>query len=223
MAQSFGITSPAVEQYLYQALPPRPAVLQAMEAHAERENVPIIGPVEGQFLYALALGAGTRAVLEIGTATGYSGLWLGLAARARQGRVLSLERDAARADLAEGFWRQAALADTCVVRRGDAFDSLAALTERFDFIFIDILTQLAGPVDADRLFDLCVDRLVPGGLLVADNALRRGQIADPANQEPSVTAMRRYLERCATHPELTTTIVPLRDGIAISVRQPGGL
>ena len=82
-----------------------------MEAHAARENVPIIGPLEGQFLYTLALGAGARAVLEVGTATGYSAAWLGLAARARGGRVVGLERDPARADLAEGFWRQAGLAE----------------------------------------------------------------------------------------------------------------
>ena len=217
MATSFGITASEIEHYLYESLPPRPVVLLEMEAHAERENVPIIGPLEGQFLYTLALGAGTRAVLEVGTATGYSAAWLGLAARARGGRVLGLERDPARADLAEAFWRQGGLAETCTVRRGDALDTLAALADDFDFIFVDILTQLPGPAEADRLFDLCVARLRPGGLLVADNALRHGRVADPANQEPTVLAMRQWLARCAAHPALVTSIVPLRDGVSVSV------
>jgi predicted O-methyltransferase YrrM len=210
-----------IEQYLYRTLPERPAVLREMEAHAERENVPIKGPLEGQFLYTLALAAGTRAVLEVGTATGYSAAWLGLAARARGGRVVSLERDPARADLAEGFWRQGGLDETCSVIRGDAFAGLAALGEDFDFIFVDILTQLPGPAEADRLFDLCVARLRPGGLLVADNALRHGRVADPANQEPTVLAMRRWLARCAGHAGLVTSVVPLRDGVSLSVYQPG--
>ena len=221
MATSFGITDPAIEQYLYGTLPGRLPVLLEMEAHAARENVPIIGPLEGQFLYTLALGAGARAVLEVGTATGYSAAWLGLAARARGGRVVGLERDLERADLAEAFWRQAGLAETCTVRRGDAFASLAGLAEDFDLIFVDILTQLPGPAEADRLFELCAARLRPGGLLVADNALRHGRVADRANQEPTVLAMRHWLDRCAAHPALVTSIVPLRDGISLSVRQPG--
>lgn len=221
MATAFGITTPAIEHYLYDTLPSRPAVLREMEDHAARENVPIIGPLEGQFLYTLALGAGARAVLELGTATGYSGAWLGLAAQVRGGRVVSLERDPARAGLAEDFWRRAGLDATCAVRRGDAFDTLAALADDFDFIFVDILTQLPGPAEADRLFELCAARLRPGGLLVADNALRHGRVADPANQEPTVLAMRRWLDRCAAHPALVTSIVPLRDGVSVSVRRPG--
>jgi predicted O-methyltransferase YrrM len=220
VAQSFGITNTTVEQYLINHVSSRSAVLQQMEEHAEQENVPIVGPYEGQFLYVLALGAGAREVLEVGTATGYSGLWLGLAANAHDGRLVGLEQDESRADLAEAFWRQADMAGTCHVHRGDAFASLAEMTDTFDFIFVDILTSLHDPEQADTLFDLCLARLRPGGMLVADNALRRGDVADPANTDPGVAAVRRYLQRAATHPDLATTVVPLRDGVCISVRQP---
>ena len=216
----FGITDDAVEQYLYQSLPPRSEVLQQIEAHAERENVPIIGPLEGRFLYILALGARARAMLEVGTATGYSGLWLGLAARAWGGRLLGLEWDPQRAAQAAAFWRQAGLAGTCEVRGGDAFATLRTLPDTFDLIFVDILTSLAGPRQAEDLADLCLARLRPGGLLVADNALRKGRIADPANHEPGVEMMRAYLARVAAHPEMESVIIPLRDGIAISARRP---
>jgi predicted O-methyltransferase YrrM len=220
VAQSFGITNAAIEQYLINHVAPRNAVLQQMEEEAARDNVPIIGPYEGQFLYVLALGAGAREVLEVGTATGYSGLWLGMAAHARGGRLVSLEQDESRADLAEAFWRQAGMAGTCHVHRGDAFASLTELTEDFDFLFIDILTSLRTPEQAEQLFDLCLARLRPGGLLVADNALRRGDVGDPANTDPGIVAVRRYLERASSHPDLATTVVPLRDGVCISVRQP---
>src|SRR5690348_10385670 len=133
----FGITDDAVEQYLYRTLPPRPAEIQAIEDHATRADVPMVGPLEGQLLYVLALGAGARDILEVGTATGYSAAWLGLAARARGGRVVGLERDPARAALATGFWRQSGLEDTCSIRPGDAFAVLRTMDDQFDFIFID--------------------------------------------------------------------------------------
>jgi predicted O-methyltransferase YrrM len=220
VAQSFGITNATVEQYLIDHVQARNTVLQQMEEHAERENVPIVGPYEGQFLYVLALAAGARAVLEVGTATGYSGLWLGMAARARDGRLVGLEQDEGRAALAEAFWRQAGMDATCHVHRGEAFAALAELTEEFDFIFVDILTSLRAPDQADQLFDLCLARLRPGGLLVADNALRRGDVVDPDNSDPGIAAVRRYLDRATSHPDLSTTVVPLRDGVCISVRQP---
>src|SRR5262249_35571660 len=147
----FGLTDQAVEQYLYNTLPARPAVLQEMEAHAERAQVPIIGPLEGRFLYVLALSGQAQDILEVGTATGYSAAWLGLAARARGGRVVGLERDPQRAALAEEFWRRLGLGDTCRIQPGDAFDALRALPDMFDFIFNDILTSLAGPEQAVEL------------------------------------------------------------------------
>jgi predicted O-methyltransferase YrrM len=216
----FGITDDTVEQYLYRTLPPRPAEIQAIEDHATQADVPVVGPLEGQFLYVLALGAGARDILEVGTATGYSAAWLGLAARARGGRVVGLERDPARAALATGFWRQSGLDDTCSIRPGDAFAVLRTMDDQFDFIFVDILTQLAGPAEGELLADLCIARLRPGGLLVADNALRKGRIADPANREPGVETMRRYLGRLDAHPDFATVIVPLRDGVSIAVRHP---
>src|SRR6185295_7708222 len=100
------------------------------------------------------------------------------------------------------------------------FASLAELTDDFDFIFVDILTSLRDPEQAEQLFDLCVARLRPGGWLVADNALRRGDVADPENTDPGIAAVRRYLQCATNHPDLVTTVVPLRDGVCLSVRQP---
>src|ERR1041385_2581418 len=116
----FGITDPKIEEYLYSHLPEREAVLLDMEAHAARENIPIIGPLEGQFLYALALAVNAREMLDVGTAIGYSAMWLALAARRNEGRVVTIEKDPGRAAYAEAYFRQAGLAGVCAVRRGEA-------------------------------------------------------------------------------------------------------
>src|SRR5438046_6871147 len=112
-AKYFGITDQKIEDYLYALLPEREGVLLDIEAHAERENVPIIGPLEGQFLYTLALACKAKDILDVGTAIGYSAMWLALAARQSEGRVVSIEKDPARAAWAEAYFRQASLAGIC--------------------------------------------------------------------------------------------------------------
>jgi predicted O-methyltransferase YrrM len=97
---------------------------------------------------------------------------------------------------------------------------LRGLSDSFDFIFNDLITSLSGPAQAEELADLCLARLRPGGMLAADNALRHGKVADPANHEPGVETMRAYLARVEGATDCETVIVPLRDGIALTVRRP---
>src|SRR5262245_30059802 len=127
----FGITDPNIEDYLLRLLPERESVLLDIEAHAERENVPIIGPVEGQFLYVMALAIRAKDILDVGTAIGYSALWLALAARENSGRVVTIDRDPARAAWAEAYFRQAGLSGVCAVRRGDAATLMRGMQESF--------------------------------------------------------------------------------------------
>ena len=175
--------------------------------------------MEGQFLYLLALSSGAQRVLDIGTATGYSAAWLGLAAQQTGGHVVSLEHDPERAGLAAGFWRAAGLAAVCSVQVGDALATLRDSSESFDFIFNDILTQLPGPAEAVALADLSIAHLRPGGLMIADNALRKGGVADPSNSSPGVVTMRAYLDRVTAHPDLESSLIAVRDGLAISRRK----
>src|SRR5881296_747037 len=100
----FGITDRKIEEYLYNLLPERESVLLDMEAHAEREAIPIIGPLEGQFLYTLALAAKAKDILDVGTAIGYAATWLALAARQHEGRVVTIEKDQGRAAWAEAYF-----------------------------------------------------------------------------------------------------------------------
>ncbi|MFL5731622.1 MAG: O-methyltransferase [Chloroflexia bacterium] len=215
----FGITDPKIEDYLEAHLPPRDPVLLDMEAHAERENVPIIGPVEGQFLYTLALAVGAREMLDVGTAIGYSAMWLGLAARESEGRVVTIERDPGRAAYAEAYFRQADLSGVCAVRRGDALTIMRGMQESFDLIFLDILTQFDHPGTALEMLDLSLMLLRPGGLLLSDNAFRSGGVLEPTRETPSTQGIAAFNEAIMNHPKLASSIVPLRDGLSVSVKR----
>jgi predicted O-methyltransferase YrrM len=214
----FGITDPNIEDYLLGLLLEREEVLLDMEAHAEREGVPIIGPVEGQFLHVTALATKARDMLDVGTAIGYSAMWLALAAQQNEGRVVTIERDPARAAWAEAYFRQAGMDGVCAVRRGEAATLMRGMQESFDLIFLDMLTQMDRPEAALELLDLCVMRLRPGGLLLSDNALRSGRALDPPPNEPSTQGIAAFNAAIMTHPRLASTIIPLRDGVSISYK-----
>jgi predicted O-methyltransferase YrrM len=214
----FGITDPRLEDYMEGLLTPREGVLADMEAHAEREGIGIIGPLQGQFLYALVLAVKPRDILEVGTAIGYSAMWLSMAAEKVEGRVVTIERSNDRAVWAEAYMRQAGLSGVCAVRRGDALILMRGMEESFDLIFLDVLTQFDEAGTALEMLDLCVRRLRPGGVLLSDNALRSGQVLDPQDYSPSTQGIAAFNQAISTHPRLTSTIIPIRDGLSMSVK-----
>ena len=90
------------------------------------------------------------------------------------------------------------------------------MEESFDIIFLDILTQFDNADTSLKMLDLCLRRLRPGGLLLSDNAIRSGGVLDPTNAGPSTRGIAAFNQAISTHPRLTTTIIPLRDGVSIS-------
>jgi caffeoyl-CoA O-methyltransferase len=214
----FGITDPQIEDYIAGLVPPREGALADMEAHAEREGVPIIGPVQGHFLYTLALAVKAKDILDVGTAIGYSAMWLGLAARQNEGRVVTIEKDQGRAAWAEAYFRQADMSGVCAVRRGDALTLMRGMEESFDLIFLDVLTQFDRADTSLQLLDLCVKRMKPGGVLLSDNALRSGQVLNPMKYSASTQGIAAFNEAIMQHPRLVSSIIPMRDGISMSVK-----
>ena len=214
----FGVTDRKMEEYLYAQLPAREGVLADMEAQAERDNVPVIGPLVGRFIYTLALAATAKDILDVGTATGYSAMWLALAAQQNGGLVVTLEKDPSRAAYAEAYFRQANLAGVCAVRRGDALTIMRGMQESFDLIFLDVLTQFDNPETALQMLDLCVTLLNPGGLLLSDNALRSGRVLSPPSGDPSTQGIVAFNTAIMSHPRLVSSLVPIRDGVSMSVK-----
>jgi predicted O-methyltransferase YrrM len=214
-----GIVDANVERWLLAGVPPRSGEFPAVEEEAIRQGIPCIGPYEGQILFMLASLASARSILEIGTATGYSALWLARAIAGTNGRLTTVERDPARAAVARANLARCGYAEIATVVEGDGFAFLAGGTSTFDFIFLDMVSALEQLPQVDRLFALCLQRLAPRGVLVSDNALHAGQVADDP-VPPGAQRYARYNELAVNHPELDTVLLSVRDGLAVSRRRP---
>jgi predicted O-methyltransferase YrrM len=196
-------------------------VLEEIAQAGFEQDLPLIDAEVGALLRVLALAVGATRILEIGTAIGYSGIWLA-GALDRTGMLLTLEKDPERARTARANFERAGLADRVGIIAGDAQVTIAKVAGPFDLIFQDGSKPLYVPM-LDRLVNL----LRPGGLLVTDNVLWSGEVvpefvASPRHDSEDTRAIAEYNRRLNSHPELITTTVPLRDGVAISVkRRPG--
>ena len=157
------------EAYFSQFLPDRDALLMALEAEARREAIPIVGPVVGELLFILARVSAAKRILELGTATGYSTIFLASACDDVAGRVITLERDASMAEKALNNFKKAGLQHRVELRVCDALQELATLDTFFDLIFMDI--EKEDYLRALPHFRNCIKR---GGLLVVDNVGFKG-------------------------------------------------
>lgn len=201
-----------LQEYLDGLVPKRDGVLARIEEEAHREGVPIVDPHEGMLLYLLVKLAGARQILELGTATGYSGIWL---LRGSDGGALTTyEMDHERAVRARANFAEAGFGRQALVLEENAKDGLENLEGRFDACFIDLLNSFRSEEITRRVLELCVERLVPGALLMADNALRQGEVLHPGNQQARNVA--HYNELVAKHPRLESVVIPIRDGLSVA-------
>lgn len=208
-----GITNPAVEEYLYGLIPQRDAVLTEMEQLAAEREIPIVGPLVGRLLHQLATMIGAKSVFEMGSAIGYSTIWWAHAV-GQGGKVVYTDGDRKNADQARRFLERAGVLDRVEVRIGDAMEILSERKTEFDIIFNDVDKE-----DYPRVFRLAVPRLRKGGLLVSDNALWHGDVADPAHaEEPSTKGIVEFNRLMYESKELYPSIVPLRDGVAVAIK-----
>jgi len=155
---------PDMENYFRGFIPPRDQLLLELEKKAEEENIPIVGPVVGELLYILARSANAGAILELGTAIGYSTIYFARALAAPGGRVTTLEISEAMARRARANFARAGLAQRIEVQVGDALTSMASLTGPVDLIFLDIDKE-----SYLKTLPHCHRLLKTGGLLIADN------------------------------------------------------
>lgn len=207
------ITEKKTEEYIYSLLPRRDAVLRAMERYAARHDVPIVGPACGRLLYQLARLTQARRVFELGSAIGYSTLWLARAV-GPEGTVYYTDNNPDNARRAEASFRRAGVADRVRILVGDALQMLKSTEGEFDLIFNDVSKP-----QYPEVFRLSLPRLRRGGLFVADNVLRDGRAARPAPKQDTATrAIQKFNRLVYGSKELFTTIVPLRDGFAVCLK-----
>jgi caffeoyl-CoA O-methyltransferase len=174
----------------------------------------MIRPEEGRFLQFLTMVSGGRLALEIGTLGGYSGSWIarGLA---EHGRLITVEREAQRAEFARKNLEDVGLSERVDVRVGEAHALLVELSVEgpFDFIFID-----AEKEGYPAYFKWAVGNLASGGILAAHNALSHGAVADPEDQRERTQALRRFNENLAADSDFVSMIFPAGDGIAFGLK-----
>ena len=207
-----GITTADVEDYLYSMLPPRDEILTEIEAEAARNNVAIVGPAVGRVLYQLATVSGAKRVFELGSAIGYSTLWWARAV-GESGRVVYTDGDRGKADKARRYFERAGLSQRISIRVGDALELLSEQKEPYDIIFNDV-----DKTDYPRVFRLAVPKLKSGGLFISDNVLWSGKVSRP-NPDAKTEAILEFNRLLYASPDLFTTILPIRDGLAVCLKK----
>jgi caffeoyl-CoA O-methyltransferase len=209
----------AIERYLAGVNRRSDPVLDAIAAEGHRRDLPIVHPETGALLQVLVTALGARRVLEIGTAIGYSAVWMARALPP-DGLLLTFEREPDRAADARRNFARAGVADVANVMVGDAARLVWKVSGPFDLIFQDGDKLLYEPL-LNRLLAL----LRPGGLLVADNALWRGEVVAGYVEHPhypreQTEALVAYNRRLATDARVLSLVLPLGDGVSLAVRRP---
>lgn len=208
-----GITAEAVEDYLYSVLPARDEVLMDMEAEAARRRIPIVGPAVARVLHQLALIANAKKIFEMGSAIGYSTIWWARAV-GEGGRVIYTDGNPKNAEEARGYFQRAGVSNRIVVKTGDALEILSEQKEEFDIIFNDVDKE-----DYPRVFRLAMPRLRKGGLLISDNVLWSGKVAEKNSSDASTKAILEFNRLLYQSPDTFTTILPIRDGVSVAVKR----
>jgi caffeoyl-CoA O-methyltransferase len=207
-----GFTVSAVEDYLYSMLPPRDEVLAEIEAEAAKRKIPIVGPAVARILHQLALMIGAKTIFEMGSAVGYSTIWWARAV-GEGGRVIYTDGNPKNATEARGYFQRAGVSDRITIKTGDALELLSEQKQEFDIIFNDVDKD-----DYPRVFRLILPRLRKGGLFVTDNVLWSGKVVQK-NPDKTTKAIVEFNRLLYGSPEFFTTILPIRDGVAVAVKR----
>ncbi len=211
-------------RYIRDVLPARTGLLAELEQFAAENDVPVSQPETMRLLEVLIKLGGRKRILELGSAIGYSAVCM---ARAGGAAVDTIEINPDAADYARRVFKKAELEDKITLYEGGAQDILPRLCadgKRYDMIFID-----AAKAQYGLFFDYCMELLENGGLLVSDNVLYKGMTATDDlvlhRKRTIVKRLRDYIEMLCEHEMLDTAIIPIGDGVAVSVKnnKPNGV
>jgi predicted O-methyltransferase YrrM len=206
-------TAGPVDDYLYSMLPKRDEVLAGMEEYASKHDVPIVGPAVARVLQEFALMINAKTVFELGSAIGYSTIWWAQAV-GEKGRVIYTDGDPKNAERARGYFERAGVSSRITLHTGDALEVLSEQKQEFDIIFNDVDKE-----DYPRVLRLVSPRLRKGGLFITDNVLWSGRVAEKNPKEAHTKAILEFNRLLYNSPDFFTTILPIRDGLAIAFKK----
>lgn len=213
------IVPPYITEYLRAKTVHGDEFLHELEEFADKNSVPIVEPETARFLSVMTHIKRPDRILEVGCAIGYSAILMseGLA---ENGKIITLEYNHDMAELARGNIKKAGLSDTIEVVEADAKDYLSYIDkdESFDMIFLD------GPkAHYIYMLDECVRLLKHGGIMIADNVLYKGMTADDNHvirrKITIVKRLRRFIDELMARDDLKTSLIPLGDGVTLSVKK----
>jgi caffeoyl-CoA O-methyltransferase len=206
------IVAPPIEAYLERLQPTHDRVQARMEAEGKNRKFPIIGPLVGNLVSLMAQSIEARRVFEMGSGFGYSTLHFARAV-GDGGEVVHTDGDADLSREAQRWLAEAGLDDRVRFEVGDAVGLLAKETEVFDVIFCDI-----DKGNYPRAWEVARERVRRGGLIITDNTLWSGAVADPDDEEDWTKAIRHYNRLAFGDGAFRSTLLPVRDGVTVSLR-----
>ena len=205
------ITDPDVERYLLEMLPERDEVLSEMEAFAAQKRIPIIGPAVANFFALLVRISGAKRIFELGSAIGYSTIWLARAAGA-DAEIHYSDGSEDNARRARGYFERAGVASRIRVHVGDALTALADTPGEFDLLFNDVDKE-----GYPAVLEAAPARLKRGGLFLTDNTLWKGRVIHPESAaDCGVATFNERLKQSRAF--ACVSILPVRDGVTVCVR-----
>jgi predicted O-methyltransferase YrrM len=200
--------------YLETAHPqPHPLLLE-LEQHGHKDGVPIVSRETGRLLSTIVAAMQANRILEVGTAYGYSTLWMAFA-QPRMGKIWTIEPDTRRTDVALTYFRQAGEDDYIEIFNTPALELLENFPHRnLDIVFID-----ANKGEYRVYLDLVIPMLKLSGVVIVDDCLLGGRVAAPDSRDAAVTEMRAFNQYFLAHPQLDSTILPLGSGTGVGARR----
>jgi predicted O-methyltransferase YrrM len=204
------IVDPPVEEYAEAHSSPNGELFERLAAETEQKSAApqmMVGLLEGQFLGALVRSLRAKRVLELGTFTGYSSISMALALPA-DGRVITCDVNEETTEIARRYAQEAGVADRIEYRTGPALESIAQLDGEFDLIFID-----ADKPNYLNYYESTLPKLSATGLMILDNTLWSGRVADPNEDDDSTQAIRAVNDRIRDDPRVENVLLTVRDGM----------
>jgi predicted O-methyltransferase YrrM len=184
-----------------------------MEGYAAAHNIPIVGPAVARVLQQLALMINAGTVFELGSAIGYSTIWWARAV-GEKGRVIYTDGDSKNAERARGYFSRAGVSSRITLYTGDALEFLSEQKQQYDVIFNDVDKE-----DYPRVLRLVSTRLRKGGLFITDNVLWSGRVAEKNPKDATTKAILEFNRLLYGSEEFYTTILPIRDGLAVALKK----
>ena len=204
------IVEPSVEEYAEGHSSPDGELFERLAAETrEKSDFPamMVGRVEGQFLGALVRSTGAKRILELVTFTGYSSISMALALP-EDGRLITCDVNAETTEIARRYANEAGVVDRIDYRTGPALDTIAQLEGEFDLVFID-----ADKPNYVNYYEATLPKLAPRGLMILDNTLWSGRVADPQEDDDNTRAIREINDRIVADPRVNNVLLTVRDGM----------